>query len=107
MDPNETLSQIRQILAHDRDAARLADLVEALDGWLTEGGFMPQAWASTRPPGVSVIRLLEVARDLNGDEPHSNTEYLRGMVELIRDALHVGGEASRELVEAAILVDRG
>ena len=26
------------------DAARLAELVEALDGWITKGGFLPARW---------------------------------------------------------------
>jgi hypothetical protein len=26
------------------DSRRLYDLVEALDGWLTQGGFLPDAW---------------------------------------------------------------
>lgn len=26
------------------DACRLAELVEALDGWITRGGFVPERW---------------------------------------------------------------
>lgn len=37
----------------DRDevvenAARLAELVQALDGWLRRGGFLPKRWAADR-----------------------------------------------------------
>ena len=28
-----------------RDAFRMAELVEALDGWISRGGFLPEAWA--------------------------------------------------------------
>jgi len=29
-----------------RDAARLAELVEALDGWMTAGGALPTRWVA-------------------------------------------------------------
>lgn len=52
MDPNETLRQIRALIQDVRtlkddpeDVARvLADRVEALDSWLRQGGFPPEAW---------------------------------------------------------------
>lgn len=60
MDPNENLrmqracvKRLREIrLAnivgskweHANEAERLADLVEAMDGWLSGGGFKPHAW---------------------------------------------------------------
>ncbi len=51
MDPNANLAEQRRILAR-RDAGtarladyeRLADLVAALDQWITGGGFLPDAW---------------------------------------------------------------
>jgi hypothetical protein len=57
MDPNATLNDIRKTVkaitdAHDRDeccptdAIRLAELVEALDNWIVNGGFLPDAWAN-------------------------------------------------------------
>lgn len=75
MDPNATLTTIRQILADvdqiDRDAdrqdeqgaydvagdlraraterrAEVVDYVTALDEWLSAGGFLPDAWTATR-----------------------------------------------------------
>jgi hypothetical protein len=56
MDPNACLAEIRRLYAaineadeHDSDtladAARLAELVEALDAWITKGGFLPRAWS--------------------------------------------------------------
>lgn len=59
MDPNETLRRIREAVARWTElegkgpewqaertliAAELIEHVEALDGWLTRGGFLPWAW---------------------------------------------------------------
>lgn len=52
MDPNETLRLIRATIAEMRDgelpsmhaADVLAELFEALDGWLIKGGFLPREW---------------------------------------------------------------
>jgi len=58
VDPNATLKELRDLVsdAIDRDERlntedtyRLAELVRALDGWLTKGGFLPQAWEDMRP----------------------------------------------------------
>ena len=64
MDPDETLRQIRLIMAqmgvedgnppypafvqHARD---LAEKVEALDEWLLRGGFAPEPWRTAIPRG--------------------------------------------------------
>lgn len=63
MDPNANLEEQRQIAARMRrrfecdrvnevstiaqaaDGDRLAELVQALDDWLTRGGFKPVAWS--------------------------------------------------------------
>jgi hypothetical protein len=52
MDPNANLTEqleIAALLLNDDPnnavaAIRLAELVEALDGWLKGGGFLPDAW---------------------------------------------------------------
>ena len=57
MDPTANLNEQRQIAAlllkihvfMDPDEAvdlgnRLAKLVEALDGWISRGGFLPKSW---------------------------------------------------------------
>lgn len=52
-DPNATLAEIRQLnedhAAHgelgDVDTARLVELVESLDDWLSGTGSLPDAWA--------------------------------------------------------------
>ena len=50
MDPNAALAEAKEILA-DRDVTdeylpRLADIFEALDDWLSKGGFLPDEWQS-------------------------------------------------------------
>jgi len=51
MDPNENLKMIRSRVGRlnsgnpDRnDGEELAELVEALDEWLSKGGFLPVDW---------------------------------------------------------------
>lgn len=57
MDPNETLHEIREKVAEALAESgnkradlvdELAELVDALDGWLTKGGFLPHAWTEGR-----------------------------------------------------------
>lgn len=61
MDPNKTLDQLRLALRHYRMAQELENsadvqahaedvvhMVEALDDWLTGGGFLPEDWDSRR-----------------------------------------------------------
>ena len=57
MDPNETLGHLRRLAAFDIDGyptasdwmplriKGYAELFQALDGWLTAGGFLPDAWS--------------------------------------------------------------
>ncbi len=60
MDPNENLKEqlelVKEILAEggcdepdmqemEHKSIRLAELIEALDGWIRKGGFLPKAWA--------------------------------------------------------------
>jgi hypothetical protein len=56
MDPDAALNELRelagrlrdpgpeQVLDDLEDVGRMAELVEALDGWLSRGGFLPAAW---------------------------------------------------------------
>jgi len=59
MDPNANLALLlelaNRVLQADGDepgeASELAELVVALDGWIRNGGAMPQRWTpSVRPP---------------------------------------------------------
>ena len=55
MDPNACLAEILEIAKHssqdllDRELSpaldRISELVEALDGWIAGGGFLPARWA--------------------------------------------------------------
>lgn len=64
MDPNITLAEIRALTLRIRnhkasaddaemadDAVHLGELVDGLDAWLSNGGFLPMAW---RQPPVLV-----------------------------------------------------
>jgi hypothetical protein len=47
MDPNATLTELRELVAFDDPAAvaeEMAERIEALDAWLTNGGFLPDEW---------------------------------------------------------------
>lgn len=50
MDPNKTLAAIREILYEESEATQeedlqnLCDLMESLDEWLSNGGFLPADW---------------------------------------------------------------
>lgn len=54
MDPNETLVELREAISlydggpdHDYEAAgRFMNAFEALDEWLSKGGFLPDAWVN-------------------------------------------------------------
>lgn len=57
MDPNETLRRIRELIQTDihRDLSEdessdLLDLVNHLDKWITNGGFLPTVWNASHPP---------------------------------------------------------
>lgn len=51
MDPDpDSISSMRSGL---EGASRLAELVQALDGWLSKGGFLPKKW-ERKPPMIEV-----------------------------------------------------
>ena len=45
MDPDATLQEMREAYATE-DWERCAELANALDMWLSRGGFMPADWLS-------------------------------------------------------------
>jgi hypothetical protein len=54
MDPNETLAQLRRMSEEPRwlvnpIAAKYIEHFEALDSWLSNGGFLPEDWRKRRP----------------------------------------------------------
>ena len=82
MDPNTALTDIRDLIAHtytaDGPAAedscrRLYELVEALDGWLSNGGFLPDAWRTASSPNAGLSPhdhiLTRAGRDYLDDGP--------------------------------------
>jgi hypothetical protein len=62
VDPNAALDEILDLTGRITDLAnrgeplppdqviRIAELVDALDGWICVGGFLPRRWASASRP---------------------------------------------------------
>ena len=62
MDPNANLRELRELTAQflkdwdeertpdTLDVYRMAELVEALDEWITRGGFLPSDWRKEDSP---------------------------------------------------------
>jgi hypothetical protein len=53
MDPNAALKELRQLAGRFEkgedepgDGARMGELFDALDDWLSRGGFLPQGWSN-------------------------------------------------------------
>ena len=75
MDPNECLKRIRELVAEGRQAegdgyqinqsvaTGLVALAEALDEWLSKGGFLPTAWSVDRPRSDGTPRMTIAQRD--------------------------------------------
>lgn len=58
MDPNTALARLRELCRQeDPDGAELSEHVEALDGWLTSGGFLPEAWGTRGVCGAQTTDL--------------------------------------------------
>ena len=54
MDPNACLKELRELGKHFEnvpsleDAYRMAELFDALDKWISKGGFLPKAWSRAK-----------------------------------------------------------
>lgn len=87
MDPDANLKEQRAILARldsdetqtpTRDLFRLAELVQALDEWLTRGGFLPAGWKRPQTAVQAALRDIlaayedELTRQNNGAPIMSN-----------------------------------
>jgi hypothetical protein len=69
MDPNEALIKAREALKRycvsgdEAEASDLADAFEALDTWLSKGGFLPDAW---KPSSGSISKRAD---ELQREQP--------------------------------------
>ena len=63
MDPNATLAEIRHLVDTGADHDELRTAVNALDHWLTAGGFLPDAWAA-RHTGIRYCRACGMTMSL-------------------------------------------
>src|SRR5438309_721184 len=71
MDPNETLKRLleeaRQGIRFARpDAMTIAELVEALDGWIRKGGFLPTDWERKLTLSVLATGLPQALVEVKG-----------------------------------------
>jgi len=58
MDPDAALDELRKLAADNIEAdrndegqegiVRMSELVQAIDGWMTGGGYLPDRWSSAR-----------------------------------------------------------
>ena len=53
MDVNAKLQEIRELIAEAQsgceiDTEHLVELIEALDTWISRGGYLPKAWQTRR-----------------------------------------------------------
>jgi hypothetical protein len=84
MDPNEALRRLRAAIARARQLAdgdsndaeieawqEVGEYVQALDDWLSKGGFLPNAWLSAPPAGQ-----LADPEPLGGPVPGVNGHHL-------------------------------
>lgn len=81
MDPNEALVAIRQAVDGLRDAENspavsrtqvvaLVEHVQALDEWLSKGGFLPAPWNGSGRPLPFPIEPLGPPNPAHGELPH-------------------------------------
>lgn len=54
MDPNTTLTELRKYAIGETDQWAL--LFEALDNWLTRGGFLPRPWQQAQDEHLAAVR---------------------------------------------------
>lgn len=78
MDPNAALDQLRAMVREvlgvspgptdvDVDANQLAETFDALDEWLTGGGFLPKDWLSARTAPVGHYPILSRCLECGAD----------------------------------------
>lgn len=70
MDPDLTLAQARTLIAEAHETGSdfddLRDLFVALDGWLSQGGFLPEDWKRSEREAASKLRDARAALLLFG-----------------------------------------
>jgi len=64
MDPNATLTQLKEEIDH---VATLLDHILALDTWLSAGGFLPNAWQHETGNGPQTFQMISRTNDRNGN----------------------------------------
>jgi hypothetical protein len=93
MDPNETLRELREAVSDYRDpmrrsgveyaAATVVEKFAALDAWLTQGGFLPDAWQRTLPETIHNMtpdELSDVRAYNAGRQAEATARYNAGQI---------------------------
>lgn len=85
MDPNALLTRLRaEVTSHrehgDGDASALVDAFEALDEWLSRGGFPPASWVTSSTTTVERMEHLGSALDDVQRELSSSQEMVEELV---------------------------
>jgi hypothetical protein len=111
MDPNENLREQRALAEqladgfngdqdsaanYMNDAARLAELQQALDEWITGGGFLPNGWART----VTKPQQLEAQAPIMIPTTHLNgtgSQALMGELEVAYGAIQGAQKALQDV----------
>src|ERR1700751_2999954 len=65
MDPNETLKALRYLMQGNFVESQTRELFEALDEWLSKGGFLPSDWVSKQPnqSADGKVRMTDAQRN--------------------------------------------
>ena len=102
MDPNEALKNAREYAARvlgadsleSDEAVALAESLQALDGWVQNGGFLPSDWAHARGDTMRSLSAVLI-------KPGAKAEYVTMRARLIEK---LGYDAFRDLQEEAFFL---
>ena len=116
MDPNAThqeIMQLSQAAMHDASRGhfdheaylRLAELTLTLDGWIADGGFLPDGWQQERHVSEKLINEAILAGQASADRHHN--ALLRELVRSAGSHEHDGPSLDRSEVRALLkMLDR-
>lgn len=93
MDPNETLRELLKLAESvpsceeefQDDVARMGELIEALDGWLTKGGFLPRRWEKAPSSDTSLLVVLQQLIQSNEQLNRQVTDLQTRCTELLEE----------------------
>lgn len=86
MDVDETLRELRELAKNSfqDDVERMGELVEALDGWITKGGYLPRRWQA-EVPREAVYELLRLTLNENKQLQQQVSHLLASCTKLLEE----------------------